>query len=226
MSRLAKKVIRWFSENKELERFQYRFTGQDSRLFLQNLMFIIVSIKQPHDSPKQTFSLHVFVYMSVQLRQIVSMFCRVVNISQENIAELRQSFTNFFRCNCLFSTVSPTIWTVGHIIPAHACDVFQKYNLGLNLVSMEGREAKHHLRWMQIFQHEFVHLIWLRERGYGSEEISWSKQSYIPQRVTNGEACFCGFDKGTEEETCCYCSHSFRAQVEKSVHLKIDPCRQ
>lgn len=231
MGRLAKKVIRWFNENKDLARFQYRFTGQDSRLFLQNFMFIIDSIKQAHDSEKQTFSLHVFAYMSLQLRQIVSLFCRVVNVSQENIAELKQCCTNFFRCSSLFSTVTPTTWTVGHIIPAHASDVFQKYNLGLNAVSMEGREAKHmairrysqntnhHARWMQIFQHEFVHLIWLRERGYGGEDISRSKQTYIPLRVTNGQACFCGFDKGPEEDKCCYCSHNYRAQIEKSVQL-------
>ena len=143
MGRLAKKVFRWFNENKELDRFQYRFTGQDSRLFLQNFMFIIDSIKQPHDSAKQTFPLHVFAYMSIQLRQIVSMFCRVVNISQENIAELRQSCSNFFRCNCLFSTVSPTIWTVGHIIPAHACDVFPKYNLAKCSVHGGSRSQEH-----------------------------------------------------------------------------------
>ena len=53
---------------------------------------------------------------------------------------------------------------------------------------------------MQIFQHEFVHLIWLRERGYGGEDISRAKQTYILLRVTNGQACFCGFDKGPEEE--------------------------
>ena len=52
------------------------------------------------------------------------------------------------------------------------------------------------------------------------DQISRSKQTYIPQRETNGQACFCGFDKGTEEETCCYCSHSFKAQIKKSVHLK------
>lgn len=117
MGRLAKKVIRWFNENKDLAQFQYRFTGQDSRLFLQNFMFIIDSIKQAHDSEKQTFSLHVFAYMSLQSRQIVSLFCRVVNVSQENIAELKQSCTNFFRCSSLFSTVTPTTWTVGH----HSC---------------------------------------------------------------------------------------------------------
>ena len=80
MGRLAKKVIRWFNENKDLARFQYRFTGQDFRLFLQNFMFTIAFIKQAHDSEKQTFSLHVFAYMSLQLRQIVSLFCRVVNV--------------------------------------------------------------------------------------------------------------------------------------------------
>lgn len=121
---------------------------------------------------------------------------------------------------------------MGHVIPAHASDVFQKYNLGLNVVSMEGCEAKHmaitrysqntnhHSRWMQIFQHEFVHLIWLRERGYGGDDISRSKQTYVPPRVTNGQAKpFCGFDKGSEDDKCCYCSHTYRSQVEKSVQL-------
>ena len=98
---------------------------------------------------------------------------------------------------------------------------------------MEGQEAKHmairrysqntnhyvHVWWMQIFQHEFVHLIWLRERGYGGEDISRSKQTYIPLRVTHGQACFCGFDKGPGEEKCCYCSHNFGAQIENSVQL-------
>ena len=70
---------------------------------------------------------------------------------------------------------------------------------------------------MQIFQHEFVHLIWLRERGYGGEDISRAKQTYILPRVTNGQAC--GFEKGPEEEKCGYCSHNYRAQIEKSVPL-------
>ena len=72
---------------------------------------------------------------------------------------------------------------------------------------------------MQIFQHEFVHLIWLRERGYEGEDISRAKQTYILLRVTNGQSWFCGFDKGPEEDKCCYCSHNHRAQIEKSVPL-------
>ncbi|RMX49695.1 hypothetical protein pdam_00024118 [Pocillopora damicornis] len=66
---------------------------------------------QAHNSEKQNFSLH------------------ITTIEANCFPVL---------CNSLFSTVTPTTWSVGHIIPAHASDVFQKYNLGLNRVSMEG----------------------------------------------------------------------------------------
>ena len=129
---------------------------------------------------------------------------------------LKNSCSNFFRAKCLFSTVTRTTWTFGQIIPAHAQDVFEKYKLGLNVVSMEGREAnwligryshntKVHGRWAQIFRHEFVKLIWLREKGYFVEENNAYKQKYIPLSVTNGTSCFCG-----NEQQCIYCSHQYR----------------
>ena len=77
---------------------------------------------------------------------------------------------------------------------------------------MEGREAKHiairrycqntnfHGRWMQIFRHEFVHLIWLREKGYDVRETYKRKEVYVPASVTNGDSCLCGFDKQVEEK--------------------------
>ena len=172
MGRLGKKIRRWFNETSGSGKdFQYRFTGQDSRLFLHHFMEIIDSIVQPSDSVRETFSLHVFAYLSLQLRQIFSIVSRVVNISLQEIKELQQHCSNLFRAVCMFATVSPTFWTIGHIVPAHALDVFQKYNLGLNAVSMEGREAKHMAikrynqnttyagRWTQIFWHEFVQMI-------------------------------------------------------------------
>ena len=91
---------------------------------------------------------------------------------------LKNSCFNFIQAKALFSTVTPTTWTFGHIMPAHAQDVFEKYSLGQNSVSMEGQEAKHiaisrysqntnfHSRWAQIFHYEFVQLIWLRAKGF------------------------------------------------------------
>ena len=41
--------------------------------------------------------------------------------------------------------VSPTVWTIGHIIPVHARDTKSKYGKGLSVTSMEGREARQSL---------------------------------------------------------------------------------
>lgn len=238
LARLAKKIKRWFNDTKGSGNdFQYRFTGQDSRMFLHNFMLIIDSLRQHCDCEKQTLSLHVFAYISLQLRQAVSIFCRVVNITLENVHQLKQYCSNFFRACCLFTpSISPTFWNIGHIIPVHALDVFRKYQLGLNVVSMEGRESKHMAigrysqntnfsgRWEQIFRYEFVQLVWLRERGYYAMDNIEYKQTYIPARVTKGESCFCGFELSPQQQKCSYCSHGYRAQIEESVKLgKISP---
>ena len=233
LSRLAKKVRRWFNEtNASGSDFQYRFTGQDSRMFLHNFMLVIDSLKQPADNENQTFTLHVFVYICFQLRQIVSIVCRVVSIRLQDITQLKVYCSNLFRACCLFtSSISPTIWSIGHIIPAHALEVFNKYQLGLNCVLMEGRESKHMAigrystntnfsgRRDQIVSDEFVQLIWLRERGFYEEDNLQLKQTYIPKRVTNWKSCFCGFEIGPQEQKCHYCSHKYMDQIEKSVKL-------
>ena len=232
LTRLSNRVKRWFNETSGAGvDFQYRFTGQDSRLFLKNFMHLIDALKKSSDSAHQTFLLHVFAYTGIQLRQSVSLFCRVVNVNSQDLVSLKNSCLNFFRAKALFSTVTPTTWTFGHIIPAHAQDVFEKYNLGLNSVSMEGREAKHiaisrysqntnfHGRWSQIFRYEFVQLIWLRAKGFFVEENNAYKETYIPVGVSSGETCFCGFDLLQNNQKCIYCLHKYRKEIETSVLL-------
>ena len=140
-------------------------------------MHLIDALKKSSDSAHQTFLLRVFAYTGIQLRQSVYLFCRVLNVNYQDLVSLKNSCFNFW-AKALFSTVTPTTWTFGHIMPAHAQDVFEKYSLGQNSVSMEGREAKHiaisqysqntnfHSRWAQIFHYEFVQLIWLRAKGF------------------------------------------------------------
>lgn len=154
LTTLANRVKCWFNETSGAGvDFQYKFTGQDSTLFLKNFMHHCC-------------------------------FEKVFRLSSSDI---------FTTCLCLqakafFSTVTPTTWTFGHIIPAHAQDVFEKYSLGLNSVSMEGREAKHiaishysqntnfHGRWAQIFCYEFFQLIWLRAKGFFVEETMLTRK--------------------------------------------------
>ena len=47
LSRLAKKVIKWFNETKASGKsFDYRFTGEESRRFLHNFMHLISATEQ------------------------------------------------------------------------------------------------------------------------------------------------------------------------------------
>ena len=115
--------------------------------------------------------------------------------------------------------MNPTVWTLGHIIPVHLSEMKRLYGFGLGLNSMEGQEAKHmfikkyfantlhQCRWEQIFRHEYVTLIWLRERGHNISPKQSRKLWYIPYRCNgNPTICYCGLDKDATAAECRFCS--------------------
>ena len=123
--RLAKKIRKWFADyrtrNKQLG---YWFTGQESRLFCHNFMSIVEGVTMDDDQQSHTFKLHVFAYTGINLRDAVSLFSRVT-ISSEQIRSLCEVCSNFFRATALFPSATPTSWTKGHIVPAHARQTHQ-----------------------------------------------------------------------------------------------------
>ena len=145
-SRLAKKVKKWFNQTdraRSSNDFEYRFTGLELQNFLQNFMFFIEALETPNDDAHTKFKLHVFAFVCLCLRDAVSLFCRL-NIDSQSLLTLTELCLHIFRSYCLFlDGANPTIWSIGNIIPAHAQQVFEKYGMGLGLVSLEGREAKH-----------------------------------------------------------------------------------
>ena len=164
----------------------------------------------------------------------VSLFCRV-DITDKQISELEQKCKIVFAVNYLFFAHHPTIWTLGKIVPAHTKDMVKKYGMGLALNSMEGREAKHRSisrycknsyhkdRWEQIFRHEYVSLIWLREKGYNVAKPSSSSSHYIPKRATeNPEYCYCVMEKAPQESKCSFCLHKFRKEIEGQVQRFVN----
>ena len=228
LSRLAKRIIRWFDESRSSGKvFDYRFTGKDSRLFLHNFMLLISSVDR-HGKTSSN-DLHIISYVCLCLRDAVSLFSRV-DISDSQVSELKSLCIDYFRTYALFLSANPTVWTIGHLVPAHTEHMKQLYDMGLGLNSMEGREAKHvfigkysvntlqNQRWEQIFRHEYVSLIWLRERGYNTTPTSSNiMQSYIPQRVKTPEFCNCGMTKDAQDENCWYCSHPLRERLKVCI---------
>ena len=89
------------------------------------------------ERPQFSILLHTFVFVL----GTVSLFSRLA-ISDEEVSELKTLCTNYFRANAVFFYVNPTVWTIGHLVPAHTQHKKEKYGFGLGLNSMEGREAK------------------------------------------------------------------------------------
>ena len=78
--------------------------------------------------------MHVFAYIALQLRNAVSLFSRMT-ISDGEIQDLTVICRNYYRANALFiGKVTPTVWTVGHVIPVHTQDVKSKYGKGLAVI--------------------------------------------------------------------------------------------
>lgn len=229
---LARKVLKWYGETQgKGAELQYRFTGKESRMFCQNFMRVIKQLRCEDDSRKQRVTVHVYAYIGVRLRDSVSLFSRI-EITNEQLLELRLKCQQYFRANALLlpSVVTPTVWTLGHVVPQHADELFQKYHQGLGTVTMEGREAKHIVlkklsensssknQWFDIFQHEFVMLIWLPENGFTTCQYKASKDVYIPKR--DNSYCSCGLQKARiEDDKCCICGDMLTNLIEQSVQM-------
>ena len=231
LSRLGKKVVKWFNDTQaDGKKFDYRFTGRESRFFLYNFMYLI-DVVEPFakQGSKRHFTLHALAYFCITLRNCVSLFCRVV-ITDEDLVELESHCKTLFTLNCLFFAPHPTVWHVGNIVPAHAREMQEKYGMGLALNSMEGREAKHisiarysrntcyQNRWEQVFRHKYISLLWLRERGYNLNKPSSVAMHYIPKRATeNPNYCYCGMEKAPEMSGCKFCLHKLREDILRKV---------
>lgn len=234
LQRLAKKVVKWFDDNRGKERsFDYRFTGRDSRMFVHNFMFLISCIDNSahidlERDPKARSHLHALAFLCLTLRDCISIFSRI-QVNEEQVSRLEKLSRTFFRIHQLVFSFHPSVWTLGFIVPHHTRDMKEKYGLGLGLNSMEGREAKHRSisryavntnfqsRWHQVFMHEYISLVWLRERGHNqTTDTTAASLPYIPNRTSQPEFCYCGFGKKPEDVQCKYCLHPMRSQLIES----------
>lgn len=233
VNRVAKKLVSWYDETQGKKGdLQYRFTGKDSRLLCHNFMRLIKYLRCENDTQKQKQTVLALAYIGRRLRDCCSIFNRI-DIDSTQLDKLKKDASEYFCANKLFLPypINPTIWTLGKVLPVHAKDVYDKYKQGLLTVTMEGREAKHialhrlslnssySRRWLDIFRHEFIMLIWLQEQGHDAIRYTESKDIYIPQRVFNdNQYCYCGLEKANpEDESCCFCSDRLMTLIHESV---------
>jgi len=231
--RLAKNIRRWFPERKAKgkEMFSYRFTGKESKLFCWYFAYLCRELINTAGIGQTTLCHILCLALSgLSLRNSVALYSRV-HITQAELDILDRECELYFNCQVmLLGSVSPTTWTIGKAVPYYNNELYKELGFGLGLNSMQGREAKHtrlacytqnttrgkHLRWWQVFKHEFMETIWLRLKQ--PEEIRYrrgciidneapqpvkQKEQYIPPWCDTATNCCCGLPMiSTECEIC------------------------
>lgn len=231
------KVKRWFQSGRSVP-FDYRFTGKESKLFCHNFMLLISCLQLAVQQPSVSFALkiHALAYLGLNLRDAVSLYTRQ-SITPDDLTELKVKCTHFFNtCSMFLLSVTPTVWTIGYVIPFHTQITMEKFNCGLGINTMQGREAKHvkvkkyaeHSlpanRWDLVFRHEFISTLYLREQDPHAAMYKSKPVSYIPDRIKCADFCYCGHPKYPEQEQCFLCCHPVRLAISRSCESgKVDP---
>ena len=131
-------------------------------------MHLVNAIRGNSNNPSLISQLLVIVFIAIKLRDCTAIFSRY-HLPEAMLKELPSLARDYFTAVALFSnSVSVTTWSIGHLVPAHTRQVFDKYGTGLGINTMQGREAKHvqiasyakqslfKRRWLQVFKHDFI----------------------------------------------------------------------
>ena len=227
-SRLYKKIKKWLKKGRK-KKFEYRFTGKETKCFCHKFMFLIDSLRRESDLGPESLRLMSVAFAALQLRDAVSKFSRVAT-NAAICQELKVHCQLFFNtCSLLMKSVNPTVWTVGYAIPFHNAALFREFGFGLGINTMQGREAKHvtlssfarhatlSTRLSLVMRHEYISSIWLRKIDLFHFRYAKCKDKYIPKEAHLPEFCYCGFKLDENEAKCFYCSSSLHEAISRSA---------
>ena len=230
--RMKKQLGKWLLEDRGKDKnFTYRLTGKDSRLILHGFMYLVKAIQGDSTDPKLLMDLLPIVFIGTKLRDCAAIFS-MYHLTEENLAKLPQLCHDYFTAVALFgSSVSGTVWSIGHLVCAHSKQMFDKYGTGLGINTMQGREAKHvqiasfarnsqyKQRWFQVFRHDHISKLWLPIKQPSLLAYHQSHDTLIPTRIRTDPLhyCYCGMSKEADTEHCFFCGHKFMQEIKKSV---------
>lgn len=95
-------------------------------MICQNFMRVIKQLRCERDSRKQRLTVPVYAYVGLSLHNSDPLLNRI-EITTEQLLELRVKCQQYFRANALLlpSMVTPTVWTLRHVVSQHTEELFQ-----------------------------------------------------------------------------------------------------
>ena len=230
--RMKKQLGKWLLEDRGKDKdFTYRLTGKDSRLILHGFMYLVKAIQGDSEDQKLLMKLLTTVFIGINLRDCAAIFS-MYHLTEQDLAKLSQLCHDYFTAVVMFgSSVSGTVWSIGHLVYAHAQLMFDKYGTGLGINTMQGREAKHvqiasfarnsqyKQRWYQVFRHDHISKLWLPVKQPSLLAYHQSHDTLIPTRIRTDPQhyCYCGLAKEADSEHCLFCGHKLMQEIKKSV---------
>ena len=230
--RMKKQLSKWLLEDRGKDKdFTYRLTGKDSRLILHGFMYLVRAIQGDSTDHKLLMKLLPIVFIGTKLRDCAAIFS-MYHLTEEDLAKLPQLCHDYFTAVALFgSSVSGTVWSIGHLVYAHSKQMFDKYGAGLGINTMQGREAKHvqiasfarnsqyKQRWYQVFRHDHISKLWLPVKQPSLLAYHQSHDTLIPTRIRTDPKhyCYCGLSKEANSQNCFFCGHKLLQEIKKSV---------
>ena len=168
-----------------------------SKLFLHGFMYLLNAIKGYSNDLKLLAKLLFLAFVALKLRDCAAHFS-AYNINEENLQELSSLARDYFTALVLFGIdrISPTVWSIAHLVPVHSKWAYAKYGTGLGINTMQGREAKHvqisayaknslyKQRWLQVFRHDYISKVWLPSHKPSLLAYHQASDSLIPPRVS------------------------------------------
>ena len=159
-----------------------------------------------------------------------------MQIDERVLQELKDCCKLYFNaCALLLDKITPTVWTIGYVIPYHSELLYNKYGLGLGINTMQGREAKHvrvaqyakhatlTTRWKSVLKHDYITSVWLWRQDPMSVSYHKCKEVYEPQDMDNMVYCYCGLDKTPGNDKCAFCSSDLYQSIANSARAgKLD----
>ena len=167
-------------------------------------------------------------YQGIQLRLIISYAVRIESITENDIIHMKLACKKLFKSCCLFDTsISPSMWNLVNVAPAHALESFSSLGLGLGIHTMEGREQKHQQiqkysskatfqeRWLFVFRHEFIQLIHLQENGFDLKKYNKKINAYLPEGTGNFGNC----SLEMADNACIICDSDRMENIKKKIGI-------
>ena len=199
-----------------------RLIGEQAIALAKYSYRLIDALEITDESSAQKMKRQALGKAAEHLRNAGTLFNKV-DTNLREVEQINENLTTYFNLLSLFysSSVNITVWTVAYAIPYHASLLFEKYNIGFGILSLQAKESKHSGikhdlvltnrsrstgklgKWWQVMRANYVRAFYLPEHHPMPSMYISHYESRMPSHITKADNCQCGRKKSSPEEQLC-----------------------